>query len=544
MKKLILKIISLIIFIFVLTTNLNAVEYFISTTGNDSDDGLTEANAIATFTNAYEIMSGGDILTILDGTYNQQIYPPANLSGTESNYTTFRAKNVGEVVIAPQSEADLRGGLADPSSSAPVYVDSNFETQSSYFHFDGIFAKGVGENSTISVRSRDYSELNQMTHHIKITRCGSQGSGVDENTAAFLVAMSKDVLIEDCFSFGFARKPMQVFGSTEITCRRIVLRFDWWEGDDYKPNDPRTTMGCYNVHNSIFENIISFNAGPAPAGSHSDRSGLSASGNETPVTLITGSSNVQYLGCIVFNNTPDGFNGVSANGGSGSAIYDITFKDIVTWGNGYYGLNIHNNADGITLKNITAAYNGGSGIRIDSYPAYPITNVSVHNVVSINNGRSFWPDYDCYTNNCPNFNSVFSCSDNTAVNNDRGDEVEPEYLPTIVCPPTNTSIPGHPRGGIVVNRYVDGVLTDTPLWPWPYEEYIKKYMCDTNFLKQVQNAINTYDGTNITYMPEFAAFDGTLTEYIWQDCPESFSVIFVILALVTLFKTKVFLCQK
>jgi hypothetical protein len=72
--------------------------------------------------------------------------------------------------------------------------------------------------------------------------------------------MVRDILVEDCYAFGFSRKAIQVYLALRITVRRFVARFDWWEGDDYKPNDLRPTMSAYNAIDSTFENIIAIDA--------------------------------------------------------------------------------------------------------------------------------------------------------------------------------------------------------------------------------------------------------------------------------------------
>jgi hypothetical protein len=41
-------------------------------------------------------------------------------------------------------------------------------------------------------------------------------------------------------------------------------------------------------------------------------------------------------------------------------------------------------------------------------------------------------------------------------------------------------------------------------------------MCNPVFLQQIEDKINAYDGTNITYTPGLCAQNGTLTEYIWE----------------------------
>ena len=508
MKKIMLKIILTGVCMFIFATNAQAAEYFISPAGNDINDGTSEINAIATFNHAYTIMSGGDTLTLLDGVYNQELHPPASLSGSLGNYTTFQAKNPGNVILAPSA-------VGDDEAEGVIYVYSSTTWGiSSYMHFDGLFAKGVGEKMAISVASMDFAEENEMTHDIKITRCGAMGSAKDYNIVVADIGGARDVLIEDGFFFGFGRKALQLYGSRNITVRRVVVRYDWWEGDLYKPNDPRVNLSTYNTINATLENIISIDFGLYPVGLNPDKAALVASGNQGGGTTIDGSENVNYLGCVVYNNNlySSGVNGVEIDGGTGDPVTNLKFKNIVIYGTDT-GFNINDNIDGIDVENITSTHNAHVGIRINAYPNYGIANASIDKVVSTDNVLDgIWDQ------------SMATITNATIARNGEGADMEAAYEPTINYLPTNTPVVGHERGGVIENRYVDGVLTNEPLWPWPYEDIVKQYMCNVNYLQEMEDVINNYNGTSITYMPGLCASGKTLTRYLWEafgnNCPD------------------------
>jgi hypothetical protein len=55
-----------------------------------------------------------------------------------------------------------------------------------------------------------------------------------------------------------------------------------------------------------------------------------------------------------------------------------------------------------------------------------------------------------------------------------GSDIVPEEL--ALCNVTNSYIEGTSHNGAgarLTNRYVDGVLTNEPLWPWPMEDRIQ-----------------------------------------------------------------------
>jgi hypothetical protein len=68
----------------------------------------------------------------------------------------------------------------------------------------------------------------------------------------------------------------------------------------------------------------------------------------------------------------------------------------------------------------------------------------------------------------------------------------------------------------VKNRYIDGILTEEKLWPWPYQKVIKKFMCNSEYLKEIEDTINNYEDTNIKFEPALCASGKTLTDYIWS----------------------------
>lgn len=483
------------IFSFIIPFYANAKTIYISTTGNDGYNGSSETLAIASIKHAYQIMSPGDILEFMDGIYNQQLYPPVSLSGSDASYTIFRAKNPGKVIIAPKQYN---------STEAALYVYSSTSLGTSHhMMFQGFHVIGYGETFAIRLNSQDNISENLMTSYIIIKQTGCKGSSRDYNNNAFEVSNVKNTLIEDVYAYGFGRKAFEVFGCRKVTVRRAVVRYDWWEGDSYKPNDPRNNFTAYNTIDSVFENIISFDAGPNPVGVSSDRSGITASGNTTAVSSITGSSNNGYYGCVVMNNNPPVgiHNGIMVNGGTGLPASNISFKDIVVWGEKSYGVTVHDNANGVYFSNITISNSGLTGLRINDYPAYKILDVSVKYSVSMNN-----KGYGFYN---------VAATNSSSIKNSNAD-LEASYVPTFNYLPTNTPKEGYVRGADVTKKYVNGVKTTESLWPWPNEDIIKHYMCDEDDLGEISSAINAKNGSSIIYSPGLCSSGKSLTRYVWE----------------------------
>src|SRR6185295_7441582 len=83
-----------------------ATTYYVATTGNDSNNGLT---AMAPFRNPQRCVNfvvAGDICTVADGTYTDldgngiTVYINGAGSGTAGNPITFKSTNIGGALIA------------------------------------------------------------------------------------------------------------------------------------------------------------------------------------------------------------------------------------------------------------------------------------------------------------------------------------------------------------------------------------------------------------------------------------------------------------
>jgi len=497
MKNLFTKLFIISILFLGFTAYAQAAEYYISTTGNDSNNGLTEANAWATFAYADSQLQPGDSVIVLDGTYNQRLNPTT--SGTDGNYITWRAQHDYQVELKPTSGtgATLRV-FSCPDCGTPVSVKH-------HLIFEGFIVRGYGEDAALNLFSGDNTPEANQTNNIIVRRCGFYGNAQETNTSVISTGPGyRDSLMEDIFAYGRGRKAAEIFSSLRVTIRRAVMRYDYWEGDDYKPGDPRVCFTGYNVHDSIFENILAIDSAPTPAGYSADRSGIAIEGNPTPGGF-SNSQNNKYLGSVVLNTYG---NGVESDSGSDTPNRDIFFENVLIWNthDEGEGLDIHGNDDQGNYTWMTVGNNERSGIVVNQYPGNPITNETLSNIYSTNNGLKGF-HYGA--------GQVASFINSTTHNNGEGDEVEVSYAPDLSTRFLDpTMVAGHERGATIVNRYVDGVLTNTPLWPWPDEDIIKQHMCNPADLALVHRS-DPNDSMFVGYA-DWCQGNKTLTEYIWE----------------------------
>ena len=75
----------------------NGTNYYVSTSGNDSNNGLTQPTAFRTIQKAANIVVAGDIVNVLPGTYQEMV--TVTRSGQVNNYITFTSSDLNNKAI-------------------------------------------------------------------------------------------------------------------------------------------------------------------------------------------------------------------------------------------------------------------------------------------------------------------------------------------------------------------------------------------------------------------------------------------------------------
>jgi hypothetical protein len=91
--------------------------YYVSTTGNNANNGLSASSAFKTISDAANIAQPGDTVMIEPGTYREEVKVPHG--GTATAPITFKAVKSGTVII---DGADPLGGWTKNSGSNPVFT--------------------------------------------------------------------------------------------------------------------------------------------------------------------------------------------------------------------------------------------------------------------------------------------------------------------------------------------------------------------------------------------------------------------------------------
>lgn len=263
------------------------------TTGKSTASDWSNANCYSTLAGAFAAMSGGDTLTINDGTYtgsnnaiNNTIAPP---SGTAGSPTIIMARNIpcdGVTVCSSALKVIFEATTTVQASStndtvAGAYFDSPGSRQ--YITFRGI--KWTGPVVT-----------GGLTYTI-FKQCAFQGTA-SGNYA--VVALGERQLLEDCVIMGKGRYGVLNYSDTPASrynvVRRTIVRQDW-ANKDKDVSMPIAGIAVYRTNDIGILNSIVID-GPDPSNYW----------HQNPTYFIGGmgstvadSTNISVLGNVVIN---------------------------------------------------------------------------------------------------------------------------------------------------------------------------------------------------------------------------------------------------
>lgn len=457
--------------------------FYISPTGSDTNNGKSPSAPFKTFAKAWSVLQPGSTLILKDGTYTEALNP--TVSGNAGNPITIKAENDGRAIIDGQN------------AHAGITLNARH-----HITLEGLLSINPGEALALSVGASDGDFTS--SHDIIIRRTGIRGGMNLNNGVAASVARTRNSLLEDVWVYGYGRYALNVYGSQNITVRRAVIRWDRWDGTNYKPCDPKYNLGVYDTHDSTFENILLIDGGVASCGDHG---GLYVPGNDNGNTSpYTNSSNNKFYAVIALNNRG---NGLQLEGGSGGTNDNNSFRDVVSWGNDT-GISV-NKAVNTIFNHATIAKNNTNG-------SWTGATITVNNsLITGNPGRGL----NGVINS--NYNNVFGNGTNYVYVSTGAQDISSnpniKYITRLEngAAGKGTASDGRDRAATVMYQYSAGNLTSTPLWPWPNEERIRQDMCDGAFLTAV-GRIGTNDA-------KWCTSGKPLTRYIWEvagnPCPSN-----------------------
>ncbi|RDH83782.1 MAG: hypothetical protein DIZ80_06490 [endosymbiont of Galathealinum brachiosum] len=458
--------------------------YFVSNSGNDNNSG-SESAPWKTLQTSINKLSPGQTLNVVDGIYRENITP--TVSGLSSAPIYVRAVNPLQVTI--------------DGSGVGTALDI---TEVSYLEFEGFKLQNSGERAVLEVNSRDGQPAtgNTDTHHIVLRKISVKGSCLNNNCNGILIGRSNDVLIEDAWVFGAGRYTTSIYGSRNITLRRVLIRWDQWYGANYKPDDPRNALGVYNTHDSLFENVVIIDSGYRPPGVGGDKGALLLAGGDNGDTApFTGSENNRFYGLVIHNNI-----GLAISLSGRSAPHNQNhFENGVIFNNSRRGLTINKRVENTTFNNMTVFGHpeGGYG----NFSSETSGNVLKNSLILNNGGSNAITGEVTETYNILYGNSTNNTSSDTSL------VIDPnlEYVftnDTATLLNSNLGSNNKPRGANAIYRYYNGVESTEKLWPWMFEDEIYEDFCDPNSLSDY--------GRTDSNSSAWCDSGKSLTRYLWE----------------------------
>ncbi len=446
--------------------------YHISPAGNDWNNGKSAGKPFKTFAHAFDKMSAGDELVLLDGIYSEPLGTgyishadhSQGIGGSRSGQipsgvspgrmTYVRALNPGKVTVIGK-----------------LVVGRSFR-KDSYIKIQGITFEGGG------------SLYN--TSHVTIKDCGFHGPfsiGTNDHKHG-----NEHNLIEDVWIWASGERIIAInYRSRFNVWRRVLVRGDGCNKPDCRgDSNPNVGITVYDSSNVSLQNVMVVDRILAPTDSpYADF----AVAQHTPGAHFFGQN--EWLGTLSLRSPDTGYYMEPDRGGTIDPTIRIT--NAIAWDAAGLGFNLDRAGTNNLLENLTVRALGWDGVRISP----KLTTGVLRNVISVDAPRSginsrypfshvnvYNAGQDAYQQN--------DCATGCYSSDPRADGRIPSLKYLVRIEPGSrlkgSGYQGTDIGANVLYRYgVDGSrhgepgfneLASVPLWPWPNEERIKIEMCE------------------------------------------------------------------
>lgn len=293
--------------------------YYVSTSGSDSNSGTSTSSPFATLAHAVGVVSAGDYIYLRGGTHVVASSPIVITTNGTSSANIHVYAYSGETPI-------LQFDNNENSSNRGIVMDGD------YWHWKGITIEKAGDNGMLLSGNNNTIEdcIFRKNHDtgLQLSRYNTSANSISEWPSNNLVVGCESYDNQDSGNEnadGFAAKLTCGTGNVFRDCVSHHNIDDGW--------DLYTKSSTGPIGEVTFENCIAHNNGTLTDGSTSgggDKNGfkLGSSSNIVNHTLIR---------CIAFNNGKHGF---TDNGNIGN----IKFYNLTSYNNGDYNYHTRDNA--------------------------------------------------------------------------------------------------------------------------------------------------------------------------------------------------------
>jgi hypothetical protein len=490
-----MKKILIILILLTLPSLASARDIYVSPGGSGSSCILSSPCKVATALNK---VSAGDTVLLMDGIYrgaDSMVKPPQGKSGSKDNPITIRALNEGEALIDGQN---ARG---------PVILNNN-----NWFELKGF-------NACCSSQTNIGVVVVSNSDNIAVRRVVAWDAGIggNANTGVFKTTRSNNILFEDCAGWGNGRKIFSNWYCNGFTVRRGFGRFTFFKSTLDMQGGITLSYGSTDtlIENSIatwdeYPSWTDKKNNPAPHFDDSTAKGTSyrSFGN---IAYLLSSQNAKYRHpkcALAYAKT-------SYNGAA------IQIKDFLSYVSAPDINSLCWSYNDIkTGKHITLI-GGGNGFQDDAAAAvWGTVGGTFDNVIQqdstdigVSRGSNF--DYIMFWNNKgANWKGSAPAHYTTGTNPNLVGRCG-DILQYGCSEAERPKVNGHSVGAQIKYRYIDGVLTDDPLWPWPMNERIKEAMILSGYDKK--GGLDGKGGIDLTKVV-FELGGGTMPDFGLPSC--------------------------
>jgi hypothetical protein len=423
-------------------------------------------------------MSDSDDLVLKDGTYQGSDYmirPPSSLDGVEGNPVTISAENDGKVLIDGQ---DTR---------IPVSLEGN-----DWFVLEGFNAANNNSSSGEGRIINLYNTRNCIVRRVIGWDANPVTNSMIFNVGGSSTANSVNNLFEDCAGWGPARKIFQNHKCTGATFRRCFARWTY-----YNNNIINYQMGmtiAYDSEDTIIENcIVTWDAYPTLTKSGMLTVALFGDDEANPAGSpykLYGSIGYILDSQNVSNGAPQTLCHFKEEGGYEPGT-TIDIRNLLLYTNSTDGRIAMYMQDEDFLGDGITIIGGGNLSRTDGNAITTNVGSSVFNNAimvdsidtsySVNRGDDW--DYIMLYNNSSSYGSSAPTHYTTGTDPDLVGKCG-NILQYGLAEENRPKVNGQSVGAKIQHRYVDGILTETELWPWPMDERIKNAMIESGYDKK------------------------------------------------------------
>lgn len=330
------------IFIFLLLTfPCWATQYYVSTTGNDSNDGLSIADAHAwlTIQHAANTAVAGDKVDVLAGSY---VGAQFNINdGTSLNPITFETYQSGTVIVNPY---DI--------TLNPIFIPAGTTWTDLGLNTAGNAHKWASPNNTITNSNTANEIMRNHSYWFAETVFPSNYFGHGIDPWFYYDSANKRILLNQPTDPGLDEWVVTDGSSMSLFVQTRYMIFDGFTVQ-YSHNGLRTVGRGNNItgiiddasHN-IYRNII---------GRYNGLRGMSIDCEKT-----RSNTDQQVIDSTFYTNAEHGFKQEDNTSGQNDPYVCTNFviNHIISHGNGYHGIQISNGGDDIIVENSISYDNG------------------------------------------------------------------------------------------------------------------------------------------------------------------------------------------